>query len=94
MLYKLKVEKGDDGYDIRAQWPIEAITNVDAIDKRGLGFSLEFERVMRWQAEDAEEKNAFLRLLRKLCHKFIHVPSKRPAFNNMEVRTPRMFDHL
>ena len=41
---------------------MEEVRTVDAIDadKSTKMFSLEFERVIRWQAEDAEERNDFL----------------------------------
>ncbi|XP_075752762.1 exocyst complex component 1-like isoform X3 [Pelodiscus sinensis] len=74
-LFLEKVKKADRGdqYKTTSRWPLKDLKLVDGknVNQECLDFELQFEKVYKWTAVSADEKNAFLRCLWKLNRRYL-----------------------
>ncbi|KYO45051.1 hypothetical protein Y1Q_0007359 [Alligator mississippiensis] len=82
-LVKVKADRGEQ-YKITNRWLLKYLKLVDGktVNQETLDFELQFDKVYKWTAGSCEEKNAFIRCLWKLNHRylsgtisFVNVPS-------------------
>uniref|UniRef100_A0A674IMZ0 Exocyst complex component Sec3 PIP2-binding N-terminal domain-containing protein n=1 Tax=Terrapene triunguis TaxID=2587831 RepID=A0A674IMZ0_9SAUR len=73
--YVLKVKKADRGdqYKMTDRWPLKDLKLVDGknVNQECLEFELQFDKVYKWTAVSADEKNAFIRCLWKLNRRYL-----------------------
>uniref|UniRef100_A0A452I477 Exocyst complex component Sec3 PIP2-binding N-terminal domain-containing protein n=1 Tax=Gopherus agassizii TaxID=38772 RepID=A0A452I477_9SAUR len=74
-LFLEKVKKADRGdqYKMTDRWPLKDLKLVDGknINQECLEFELQFDKVYKWTAVSADEKNAFIRCLWKLNRRYL-----------------------
>ncbi|XP_006036792.1 exocyst complex component 1 isoform X2 [Alligator sinensis] len=82
-LVKVKADRGEQ-YKITNRWLLKYLKLVDGktVNQETLDFELQFDKVYKWTAGSCDEKNAFIRCLWKLNHRylsgiisFVNVPS-------------------
>uniref|UniRef100_A0A674IPK8 Exocyst complex component Sec3 PIP2-binding N-terminal domain-containing protein n=1 Tax=Terrapene triunguis TaxID=2587831 RepID=A0A674IPK8_9SAUR len=70
-----KVKKADRGdqYKMTDRWPLKDLKLVDGknVNQECLEFELQFDKVYKWTAVSADEKNAFIRCLWKLNRRYL-----------------------
>ncbi|XP_067272944.1 exocyst complex component 1 isoform X8 [Pseudorasbora parva] len=80
----VKVKKSDKGdfYKRQMAWELRDLTEVDAKDatKENPEFDLHFEKVYRWVASSAAEKNSFISCIWKLNQRYLR---KKVEFENV-----------
>ncbi|GIY61293.1 exocyst complex component 1 [Caerostris extrusa] len=78
-----QVKKSDkEGYKKKSSWQLRELKLVDGKDenKTTAEFDLHFEKVYKWVANSASEKNSFIKCLWKFCS---HLPRQKPTFINI-----------
>uniref|UniRef100_A0A8C0J6X6 Exocyst complex component Sec3 PIP2-binding N-terminal domain-containing protein n=1 Tax=Chelonoidis abingdonii TaxID=106734 RepID=A0A8C0J6X6_CHEAB len=74
-LFLEKVKKADRGdqYKMTDRWPLKDLKLVDGknVNQECLEFELQFDKVYKWTAVSADEKNAFIRCLWKLNRRYL-----------------------
>ncbi|EMP32007.1 Exocyst complex component 1 [Chelonia mydas] len=74
-LFLEKVKKADRGdqYKMTDRWPLKDLKLVDGknVKQECLEFELQFDKVYKWTAVSADEKNAFIRCLWKLNSRYL-----------------------
>ncbi|XP_067272938.1 exocyst complex component 1 isoform X3 [Pseudorasbora parva] len=88
----VKVKKSDKGdfYKRQMAWELRDLTEVDAKDatKENPEFDLHFEKVYRWVASSAAEKNSFISCIWKLNQRYLR---KKVEFENV---SPQLLEEL
>ena len=85
LLYKIKVENELEDlrdYDLRQSWSLSQVKQVDGISTQpgSKMFAFELERAVRFQAEDASERDEFLLTMKLLCDRYLE---SSPTFVNI-----------
>ncbi|GFQ88887.1 exocyst complex component 1 [Trichonephila clavata] len=78
-----QVKKSDrESYKKKSSWQLRELKLVDGKDenKTTAEFDLHFEKVYKWIANSASEKNSFIKCLWKFCN---HLPRQKPTFINI-----------
>uniref|UniRef100_A0A8C3SLL3 Exocyst complex component Sec3 PIP2-binding N-terminal domain-containing protein n=1 Tax=Chelydra serpentina TaxID=8475 RepID=A0A8C3SLL3_CHESE len=74
-LFLEKVKKADRGdqYKMTDRWPLKDLKLVDGknVNQECLAFELQFDKIYKWTAVSADEKNAFIRCLWKLNRRYL-----------------------